>query len=337
MKINKDVHRWLCFVLMILMIGSSAYSPMFVGAEDIGAVSENAMEESEEISYDEHAEIENKDEDVLDEDNQASLSENNVENGVVGYEETPSVSDYMDGETVSSGQIHYSDYYCWEIIRKDDKLCLILSPLDKEDYEGNTSFAQYKDQVEEIIIEDGIRYLYYRIFKDFSHLSKVSIGIDVQEISSEAFYGCAELTSIDLRKATYIGKSAFWGCVKLSSIDFGEVTSIGELAFSNCRSLSSIDLGKVNKIENGAFFGCSLTKIIDRNYTGDMSVLGSQWSTMGPIGGTYDVEIGTFLPNISYCHFKELVIPFGVSEIKDVHIDAQKVFVPISVKNIHKE
>ena len=64
----------------------------------------------------------------------------------------------------------------------------------------------------------------------------------VTTIGSHAFYGCIDLTSIDIpNSVTNIGSSAFEHCSSLTSITIpNSVTSIGDYAFSDCSGLTSI-------------------------------------------------------------------------------------------------
>jgi len=82
----------------------------------------------------------------------------------------------------------------------------------------------------------------------------------VKLIADAAFFGCAELKSIDIPQSVIkIGSYAFYGCSGLSDIYLPDsVTTIGTYAFIGCTGIQSITLGRgVNKIGRGAFDGCS--------------------------------------------------------------------------------
>lgn len=54
-----------------------------------------------------------------------------------------------------------------------------------------------------------------------------------------------------------IGSNAFYGCQELTDVDFSNIKKIGSWAFSNCTGLTSVDLSNVEVIENGAFNNCT--------------------------------------------------------------------------------
>ena len=85
-------------------------------------------------------------------------------------------------------------------------------------------------------------------------------------ISSCAFEGCTELTSIGLPNGLVeIGNSAFFGCTNLETISFpSTLTTIKSSAFYGCSSLKSLVIPRsVQIIGDRAFYGCgALTSIV---------------------------------------------------------------------------
>ncbi len=85
----------------------------------------------------------------------------------------------------------------------------------------------------------------------------------VTSIGYYAFYGCRELTSINIpNSVTSIGYSAFRYCSGLTSINIpNSVTSIGYGAFGGCSGLTSITIpNSVTSIGYEAFDDCYVTK-----------------------------------------------------------------------------
>ena len=90
-------------------------------------------------------------------------------------------------------------------------------------------------------------------------------GKPVNEIGTEAFSGCSNITSITISDGiTVINGNAFKDCTSLTSITIpNSVTEIYSGAFVNCNSLTSITLpDSVTEIDMSVFYGCSsLTSI----------------------------------------------------------------------------
>lgn len=82
-----------------------------------------------------------------------------------------------------------------------------------------TPAASYTDQIEKIVLEDGI-----------------------SNVSASAFAGCVNLKQVELPgSVTVIGAGAFSGCSSLTEIRIpGGVTEIGSSAFSGCSALTKI-------------------------------------------------------------------------------------------------
>lgn len=92
------------------------------------------------------------------------------------------------------------------------------------------------------------------------------ISYDVTKIGWKAFYGCSNLTSIEIPEGvTEIGHGTFANCSSLTSIEIPEgVTEIGSQAFWECSSLTSVKIPKgVTKIGSEAFYGCRSLRSIE--------------------------------------------------------------------------
>ena len=139
-------------------------------------------------------------------------------------------------------------------------------------------------ETEDTEVEDGKEgYLSYCIYQkpdetkyveitrcDYNAKGAVKIptkikDIKVTSIGNEVFFGCSELTSIEIPSSvTSIGNFAFSGCSGLTGIEIpSSVTSIRDYAFSSCSGLTGIEIpSSVTKIGEAAFSGCSgLTSI----------------------------------------------------------------------------
>lgn len=95
------------------------------------------------------------------------------------------------------------------------------------------------------------------------------ITYSVTSIGYAAFYGCQDLTSIQIpNSVTSIGDEVFRNCSKLKAIVIpNSVSAISNYAFGECRGLTSITIPEsVTSIGNSAFSACSgLTTLIIPN------------------------------------------------------------------------
>lgn len=100
--------------------------------------------------------------------------------------------------------------------------------------------------------------------KGNKNIKKVIINEGITEIGEKTFYGCSEVTQIELPETlSKIGKQAI-SCQKLTEIHIPEnVTSIEQSAFFKCKSLKQIVIpNSITQISDSAFSGCEeLTSI----------------------------------------------------------------------------
>ena len=123
------------------------------------------------------------------------------------------------------------------------------------------------------------------------------VTYSVTSIGYNAFWGCADLTSIEIpNSVTSIGQQAFDRCSGLTSITIpNSVTSIGELAFLDCTGLASVTIGNsVTSIGNYAFSGCtSLKELHIEDGEGKLSLGYNDYSNNSGEGLFYDCPLET--------------------------------------------
>lgn len=131
-------------------------------------------------------------------------------------------------------------------------------------------------ETEDTKVEDGKEgYLSYCIYQkpdetkyveitrcDYNAKGAVEIptkikNIKVTSIGNEVFFGCSELTSIEIPSSvTSIGNYAFFDCSGLTSIEIpSSVTSIGDLAFWFCSGLKDVYYTGTQEQWNAISFG----------------------------------------------------------------------------------
>ena len=92
------------------------------------------------------------------------------------------------------------------------------------------------------------------------------LGHMVTAIEDSAFYGCENITSIEMPSVKKIGEYAFCGCSGLKSVSMPSVENIGASAFDTCMLLSNVEIPKVQTIAERSFYNCiNLESIILQN------------------------------------------------------------------------
>jgi len=166
------------------------------------------------------------------------------------------------------------------------KLTSITIPGDaifeKTNWFGGSGAFHNCTNLQYVTIENGFKWIHYRMFQDCKNLRSVTIPNSVAGIDFEAFYKCESLPSIQLpcnittiparafsycsnlarieipRGVTKIEIQAFDSCTNLTDVTLPEgLTHIGECAFANCKALTTITIPQsVTKIDDLAFRRC---------------------------------------------------------------------------------
>ncbi len=97
-----------------------------------------------------------------------------------------------------------------------------------------------------------------------SRLTGLTIPSSVKEIGNFLCYKCSNLKTLVIKKGLEkLSYQAFYGCRQLSSVNLGSITDLNYLAFAYCSSLKKITIPKgVTSIKNGSFGECAgLTQV----------------------------------------------------------------------------
>lgn len=125
------------------------------------------------------------------------------------------------------------------------------------------SFMESNAPLEKIVIGDKVRRLPRGIFSG-REFTEVALPACLERIDDYAFYGCKNLTTINLSDSIrYIGDNAFYGCSSLKNIHWPlRLTTIGSKAFRQT-ALETISLPEgVTSVGDGAFYVCPFAKTV---------------------------------------------------------------------------
>ncbi|MEC8881662.1 MAG: leucine-rich repeat domain-containing protein [Pseudomonadota bacterium] len=90
-------------------------------------------------------------------------------------------------------------------------------------------------QLEEVLLQEGIKYIDNRAFEDCPKLKKVGMPNSLEEIGCMAFSGCINLEDLEIQEGTKpvrIGKEAFRRCKKLKGVINLKARTMGSGAFA---------------------------------------------------------------------------------------------------------
>ena len=132
---------------------------------------------------------------------------------------------------------------------------------------------RYKGPGGDVAIPEGVTKIGTNAFSGCANLTSVTIPAGVTVIGGCAFWRCANLTSVTIPAGvTGIGWRAFEGCANLTSVTIPKsVTEIGDWAFQGCTGLQSVTIPEgVTEIGHSAFCDCTgLTSVtISEGVTG---------------------------------------------------------------------
>lgn len=125
------------------------------------------------------------------------------------------------------------------------------------------SFMEPNAPLEKIVIGGKVRRLPRGIFSG-REFTEVALPACLERIDESAFYGCKNLTTINLSDSIrYIGDNAFYGCSSLKNIHWPlRLTTIGSKAFRQT-ALETISLPEgVTSVGDGAFYVCPFAKTV---------------------------------------------------------------------------
>ena len=139
--------------------------------------------------------------------------------------------------------------YCGENVSytyNDATQTLTITGYGKMDDFTNTTqpWYVYNEDIQKIIIEDGVTSIGNFSFTNFNSLSSITIPNSIVSIGRGAFQRCKSIISINIPEGVEsIENSAFYGCTNLSIITLPtSLISISAKAFMGCNNLSKVEI-----------------------------------------------------------------------------------------------
>ncbi len=140
---------------------------------------------------------------------------------------------------------------------------------------------EYDEQIESVIISDGVENIGNYAFSDCTQLTAVSIGADVADIGDSAFSGCTALENITIpSNVKSIGGYAFGGFDGTRNVYITDLASFCNTGFSHADILWNLYLNdslvtnleipsEIERVKSYTFSGCqSITEVtIGENVT----------------------------------------------------------------------
>lgn len=128
----------------------------------------------------------------------------------------------------------------------------------------NLEWSSLKDEVENVVVNEGVTNIGKHAFMSFSKLKDVKIASTVEIIDFAAFEGCTSLAEITLPEGLKeFGEEAFYECSSLTSISIPKnVTFLPKSIFQSCKSLKNIDLENVRNFGEAVFKYCGFETFV---------------------------------------------------------------------------
>ncbi|KGL58869.1 leucine-rich repeat protein [Polaribacter sp. Hel1_85] len=107
------------------------------------------------------------------------------------------------------------------------------------------------------LVVEGDTEIDWQVFNACPNLVSADLSNITSGVGLNSFVNCPLLETVDLSKATYIGKLSFSKCPKLTTIDLSNLKEVGIQAFLSATSLTSIDLPAATVLGGLAFWKCT--------------------------------------------------------------------------------
>lgn len=124
-------------------------------------------------------------------------------------------------------------------------------------------WQEYKSDVKEIIVEEGITELSSSAFYGMSMVHTIKLPTTLTAIGYSAFGNCTSLKTVNIPNGVTSLTSTFYNCSSLENVEIPEsVTSLGAV-FQGCTSLESVVIPESVAKMDGTFRGCTSLKTVN--------------------------------------------------------------------------
>ena len=169
---------------------------------------------------------------------------------------------YQNGKcTVCGDESQCGDHLSWKF-DADTGTLTIFGTGEMYTYTATAAapWYGYADQIETVVLEDGITKIGEYAFYECIAMKSISIPDSVNKIGWRAFIGCKRLEAVAVPDGvTELLTAVFSGCTSLSDVRLPKgLKTIDTGAFASCRALAEINIpDQVTNIYMRAFSGCS--------------------------------------------------------------------------------
>ena len=138
--------------------------------------------------------------------------------------------------------------------------------------EVGDDFAISNTAITALTIQDGVKSVGARAFKNCSHIATVKISPTINLIGQECFCGCTDLKIFTHQGKITIGAKTFCDCRNLEQVVIENLDSLSEGTFKNCVKLSDCYVPNIVSIGKESFSNCA--SLINFNIPGSVRTIG---------------------------------------------------------------
>ena len=191
----------------------------------------------------------------------ALLSESNpcAVSSVMAAETSPVVTNTVLEWTISAQE----DSNVKAVYDSTTKTLTIRGTGVSKDYSASSRPPWREEDIEKVVIEDGVTKVGNNTIYMMDSVQQVSIGASVEELGKYVLAGCSGLTSLEIPgNVKKIGDFAFINCTNLESVTLEEgMQTLGNSVFQGCSALKSITIPQsMETMGNTVFGGCIALK-----------------------------------------------------------------------------